>query len=294
MEADSVLREGGRRVAVYQWGAGPDEDTRTVVFCHPAPGAGSFDPDPEQTRSRRVRMIGLDRPGYGRSDPVGAGGWATVGAAADDAAAVLDGLGTRPVGVAGWSAGGRVALALATRRPDLVDRVVVFATPAPDDEVPWIPAEYRAALEALRGLPPERVHAALGQQLAAQVPADPYAAEALDTLGRSAADAAVLAAAGARQRLGDMMAAAYAQGAAGVAADIAGYCLQPWGFEPAEVKARTLLLYGGQDPVAGHRHARWWQTHLPRARIEMSPDAGHLLVIPRWQRALSHLAPHYR
>ena len=58
--------------------------------------------------------------------------------AADDLAGVLDCLPVERVGVVGWSAGGRVALALAARRPDLVDRVVVLATPAPDEEVPRI------------------------------------------------------------------------------------------------------------------------------------------------------------
>jgi hypothetical protein len=88
-----------------------------------------------------------------------------------------------------------------------------------------------------------------------------------------------------------MLRAAFAQGARGLAADIAGYCLQPWGFEPEAVRAKTLLLYGSHDPVADPRHGRWWQSRLPDARLEVAPGAGHLLVIPMWARVLSHLAP---
>jgi hypothetical protein len=33
------------------------------------------------------------------------------------------------------------------------------------------------------------------------------------------------------------------------------------------------------------------QRRLPDARLEMAPGAGHLVVIPRWVRLLSHLAP---
>lgn len=55
----------------------------------------------------------------------------------------------RAVGAVGWSAGGRIALALAARHPDLVRSAALAGTPAPDEEVPWVPDEYRAALDAL-------------------------------------------------------------------------------------------------------------------------------------------------
>jgi pimeloyl-ACP methyl ester carboxylesterase len=88
-----------------------------------------------------------------------------------------------------------------------------------------------------------------------------------------------------------MLHEAYAQGAVGLAADILSYSLRPWGFEPGKVRAKTLLLYGAQDPVAGARHGRWWQKQLPRARVEIVPEAGHMLVLTVWERALSYLAP---
>lgn len=260
------------------------------MFCHAAPGAGSFDPDPEVTAARGIRLIGVDRPGYGGSDPVPDDRWSTVGGAADDIAEVLAALGHRSVGVAGWSAGGRVALALAARHPELVERVVVIATPAPDEEVGWVPPEQRAGLEALRGLPPEQVHVALRGQLAQLVPEEP--AQAVGQVSRGLADEAVLAEPEVRRRVTDMLAAAFAQGATGIAADIAGYCLQPWGFEPAQVAAKTVLLYGGGDQVTGPRHGAWYKKRLPAARVEVSPDAGHLIVVPRWDRALSHFAPY--
>jgi pimeloyl-ACP methyl ester carboxylesterase len=87
---------------------------RTVVFCHSAPGSGGFDPDPQATAERGVTLIGVDRPGYGSSDPVSDGSWADVGTVADDLAEILDHMGTGPVGLAGWSAGGRA-------RSDLAD-----------------------------------------------------------------------------------------------------------------------------------------------------------------------------
>jgi pimeloyl-ACP methyl ester carboxylesterase len=293
--------QSGRRVAVHRtttqaaWfpalrtSEGAEE--RVVVLCHSAPGAGIFDPDPTETRARNVRLLSVDRPGYGGSPPVRAGAWATVASAADDLAAVLDSLHAELVGVAGWSAGGRVALALAARRPDLVDRVAVLGTPAPDEEVPWIEPEQRTQLERLRNLAPEEVHSELCERLGSVVPEDPHSPDALWLLGAGSADEAGLRVDGVRARLGEMLQAAFVQGPRGLAADIAGYCLQPWGFEPEAVQAKTLLLYGSRDPLAGPRHGRWWQSRLPDARLEVAPGAGHLLVVLMWARVLSHLAP---
>lgn len=268
---------------------------RTVVLCHPAPGAGTFDPNPEQTALRDITLLGVDRPGYGDSDRLDPDEWATVDRAAGDLAEVLDAYGavtSGPFGLAGWGAGGRVALALGARRPDLVERIVLFGTPAPEHEVPWLPAPLRDRLDAVRAEPPGIVHAALSEFFADAAAADPNSLRALDLLGGVDLDAASLDAVhGSRQRLADMLACAFTRGAAGLAADVAGHCLRPWGFEPAAVGAKTLLLYGSRDPYAANRHATWWQRRLPQARIEMVPGAGPLAIVRSWKRALSHLTP---
>lgn len=279
----------GRRVAVHR--SSFVEDARVVVVCHPAPGAGLFDPEPTLTARRGVTLFSVDRPGYGGSDPVAPGRWATVAGAADDVAAALEAFGVERAGVVGWSAGGRVALALAARRPELVDRVVVLCTPAPDEEVEWIAPEQRAALRELLESTPERAHAELAAQLTEFAPLDPGDDDALGWLGAGPADELALELHGVRGGLRGMLRAAFAQGVTGLAADIAGFTLQPWGFAPEEVRAKTLLLYGSRDPIAPPRHGTWWQRHLPRARLEVCPGAGHLLVAPMWGRVLSHLAP---
>lgn len=288
MTTTTITRDG-RAVAVHVLSRGSAR-ARTVVLCHAAPGSGLLDPDPVETAGRDITLVAVDRPGYGGSDPVPAGSWATVGDAAEDVAAALDHLGvTGPVGVAGWSGGGRVAAALAARHQDRVDRVAVVATPAPHEEVPWVPDDHQAGLEALRYLPPDEVHAALVGMLGADLPAD--AAELLPLVGAGPDDDSALAMPGARERLTAMLAASVRQGALGLAMDIAGYSLRPWGFERADVAARTLLVYGAKDAVIGAAHARWWKDGLPDARIETAPEHGHLVLLPLWGRVLSHLAP---
>lgn len=274
----------GRRVAVTvtstrALGTAPEDVL--VVVCGPAPGAGVLDPDPNETRARRVTLLSVDRPGYGRSDPVARGCWATVASAADDVAAVLESMSAERVSVVGWSAGGRVALALAARHPQLVERVALVATPAPDAEVPWVDETQRAILDDLRALSADAAHAELDRRLGSFDPDDPFWGDAFWPV----------AAASEQPALADLVRAAFAHGTAGLAADIAGWSLRPWGFEPEDVAAKTLLLYGGLDPVATPKHGRWWQKRLPDARLEVWPGEGHLLVFPAWARILSHLAP---
>lgn len=54
--------------------------------------------------------------------------------------------------------------------------------------------------------------------------------------------------------------------------------------------AKTLLLYGQQDPGGGYAHGTWCRGELG-ARLEMVPDGGHDILERAWARALSHLAP---
>ena len=128
----STITRDGRTICFHT--TGRSDADRCDVFLHPAPGSGEFDPDPEQTARRDVLLIGVDRPGYGGSDPYRSGESPTIA-------------------VAGWSTGGWIALALAARRPDLVDRLVLLGTPAPDDETPlgFEPADDHAKTLLLYG-----------------------------------------------------------------------------------------------------------------------------------------------
>jgi len=57
------------------------------------------------------------------------------------------------------------------------------------------------------------------------------------------------------------------------------------------VVAKTLLLYGSADSQTGSSHGHRWQKRLPNARLEMVPGGDHELLVPKWARILSHLAP---
>jgi 3-oxoadipate enol-lactonase len=72
-----------------------------------------------------LRMIALDLPGHGQSDPAPAASVEEYAGAAADLLVALD---CEPVVVVGHSLGGSVAIALAARRPELVRGLVLIAS----------------------------------------------------------------------------------------------------------------------------------------------------------------------
>ena len=275
----SISVDDGRRIAVQV--TGPD-DGAVVLFAHVAPGSRHFDPDPAATAAGGVRLVTLDRPGYGDSEPLPLGVLPTIPLFADDCAAVLEQLGGPAAAVAGWSAGGRVALALAARRPDLVRSVALIGTPAPDEEVGWIGPEEKQMIAALPE-DPASARATLEQMLA-QMASDPAAGIGL--LGAEPADEAALATGDLRAALETMLTAAFAQGPTGLAADLISYTVSDWGFDPRAVGAPVRCWYGDADVVVSPEHGRWWTDQVADGTLTVVPGAGHLLVREVWSEVL--------
>ncbi|MBG6213869.1 pimeloyl-ACP methyl ester carboxylesterase [Cryobacterium sp. CAN_C3] len=253
---------GGRKVGVT--GFGDPRSLRLVVFCHPTPGAGGFDPDPIVTAQGGVHLLSFDRPGYGASEPLGAHEPASFEERADDIAAFINdseqsarsiahtrfGL----IGVVGWQTGGLVAIALAARHPDLVDRVALIDTPAP----PFAPP-------ILSSLP-----------------------FTLDYLGIDPTDPA-LNRPGLRNRLDRMLDEAAVQGSAGFDTDQSSLS------DPKELKkarASTKLIYGEDHPLISSADALWFQSHLPNATTVRVQNGRSLSIATQWDRILEHVAPH--
>ena len=286
MDLTDQITVSGRTVELHAAGS-PDAE-HCVVLLHAAPGGGSLDPDPRATEEAGVLLVGIDRPGYGGSTRFAAGTWPTVGEAADDVVAVLDHLDRRSAAVAGWSAGGRVAVAAAARHPDRVQRVAVIGTPAPQQDVPWVPADQQQLVDDLATLPADQARAGLLEAMG-QVFAGEHEPEWWLSSVATEADAAVLDDAGHRARLAASLDHGMGGGIAGMTDDVLAYCSQPWGFEPHQVGAPVLLLYGEDDALVGEPHGRWWEERLPHAELRLVPGVGHLVVVPAWARALEHL-----
>ncbi len=107
--------EDGRRVGVSDFGPA---DGRAVLWCHGGPGS-RLEPAYLAGRASQEgwRLIGIDRPGYGESDPQPG---RTIARWVPDALAVADHLGVSAFLTVGLSTGGAYALALAALARDRV------------------------------------------------------------------------------------------------------------------------------------------------------------------------------
>ena len=164
--------------------------------------------------NKHFRVLHYDQRGLGRTDkPEGDSSMAEY---ADDAAALIERVADGPCHVVGTSFGGMVALNLAVRRPDLVDRMALLVTSPggdhasyalpklaeldPDDAFPirmrllderWNPDAvepipglgliYDIMVEQHHAVPPPEVQAGLTRQLAARDGHD--VVDALPTIG---------------------------------------------------------------------------------------------------------------
>jgi pimeloyl-ACP methyl ester carboxylesterase len=120
---DSTLQmNDGRTVGFADYGR---QDQIAVLWCHGGPG-NRFEPALLADAASRagLRLIGIDRPGYGRST---AQPGRTIGGWVPDAIAVADRLGVDRFVVAGMSTGGAYALALAAHTSRVIAAVACGA-----------------------------------------------------------------------------------------------------------------------------------------------------------------------
>ena len=237
----------GHRICVSEEGQGKPLLLVQGLGC----GADLWEPFIQYFPNRRVWSF--DAPGTGRSStplfPV------PVESLADLAAAVLDDRGIDRCDVIGFSYGGAVAQQLAYEHPERVRRLVLAATTCG-----W--GSYWGSPEALAVMvTPLRFYSAgYFERIAGAIYGGATGRD------RSKRKGAV----GARQRLPP---SSY------------GYSMQLLGgmgwssyrFLP-EIRHETLVVCGDDDPLVPVANAKMLADRIPRAKLEVVPRAGHLLL----------------
>jgi 3-oxoadipate enol-lactonase len=235
-----------------------------VVFLH-GMGGGRADWTGElEAFGHNRTAIAIDVPGYGQS--VLMAPMFGINAAADQIAHFLADRGGEPVDLVGLSLGGRIALAVAHQHPYLLRSLTIISTTSvfrPE----LTSAERRAALEAR----------------ASAIEADGA------FLGIAEQDAALLAGDNVplqrrtRAMIEGLGAARYAAGVR----SLIDFDARPW---LGSISVPTLVIGGGRDAAAPVAALKEMTAVLSNARLEIVPDAGHIVNLDQPVAFQQHLA----
>lgn len=282
---ESLTLADGRRLAYTDTGA---VDAMPVIYCHGAIGT-PVDATVDLARMTDrlgIRYIAPSRPGVGGSDQSPG---RTITDFAGDVRQLADALSLERISVAGVSAGGPYALAVAHRLGDRVDRVAVCSSLSPlcaPHRTPGMRLRIRLALAALARapglcewlgdavLPIVAQHPVLVTRVIAAHAADSERERLGSPEERSAASRSFLDAACA--------------GVGGMIADYLTYSAD-WGFDAREVGCEVHLWHGLGDPLVPVEHALQLAAALRRCRIFFDPDEGHHFFRSSLERILGVL-----
>ena len=278
----------GRVLAVTEAG----DLSGTAVFAHHGtPGAGLFEPSwVGLAADQGVRLVTWDRAGYGESSRRPA---RDVAAAAADADAVADALGIERFLTWGFSGGGPHALACAALLPDRVPAVAVLSGVGPYDApgLDWLAGMGQDNIEefgaAVAGEPELRRYLAEACRARDEALArDPMAV--LDDMATllSPPDAAYF-----REHpwATESMSRGLANGYEGWLDDDLAFA-RPWGFDPAGISTRTLVLQGAQDYMVPAAHGQYLAETIPGAELRVFADGGHYAVLDHLDEVHAWLA----
>ncbi|MDO5499786.1 MAG: alpha/beta hydrolase [Propionibacteriaceae bacterium] len=248
----------GRRMGYADYG---DRSGRPAFFFHGAPGsrlsAALLD---EQARDAGVRLIALDRPGFGLSSPQPGRDRAEW---ADDVAEVADHLGLDRFLVVGWSAGGPYALAAAAFLPERVSAVGVIA---------GVDRLQHLHPQLLRNLWSLRVSFGDADRWSDRLARAWLRTKKVAGSGVEATQASAgTLARGIRESLRD--------GPSGVFHELR-LLGSEWNFDPSRIRNVPVRFWHGlDDAVISTKHTREQCARIPGAQATYLPNCGHVTLM---------------
>ena len=262
-----------------------DPAGRPVVYLHGTPDSRlSRHPDDGLAEAGGVRLIAVDRPGYGGTSP---------GPLGDRVTALLGRLGIERAAVLAWSGGALAGLELAATTGWATSLHVagglVPVEAYRDPEVRAAAESRLGLLEMSEMLPADELAAAVAPMLA-PYPCDHALALEHQREHRDADEQARIAAVpGAVDRMAAGLVEAVRRGLAGVEADIVDQ-VRPLGVGVRDIAVPVQLWYGAEDQVTPPAFGDWYAERLRLAALRVVPDAGHYLPLTHWPEILATLA----
>ncbi len=275
----------GRHLAYCEYGAAKGAP---ALFFHGWPGSRlDFAANDAAAAGVGARVIAVDRPGIGGSDPQPN---RTVLDWPVDVAALADSLGIERFAVLGFSFGGPYARACAYALPDRVSRAGLISCLGPVDD----PAAKRGMPPPTRyGLAAARLSPLLARPMVWVTARQARSGKMIGQLSKSMppSDAEVLRRQDVADALGESLVESFRQGIGPATWDRVTVA-RGEGFQLEDIQPEVLIWHGEQDhndPVA---MAHVQEQRLPHVRAHYYPDEGHLIFFSRIEQILRELIAH--
>ena len=282
---------GGGRALCLELAGEPDGKPIVVEPGEPMSRRlyGPWIADAEQ---KGIRLIGIDRPGYGGSS---AHPGYTVASHAEDVRAVAEALGYERIGVWGISGGGPYALGCAALLPEVTVAAAAVASIAPYgvDGFDFFAGMGESNVEGFQLFFSDPVASRLdlaegAAEILASTP-EQFAADLESLL--SPADAAVLT--------GDLLRWLTETHQVALSAGDQGWWddgaakLTSWGFDLGDIAVPVKIWHGLQDRFVPVQHGQWLAASVPGAAADISERDGHLTMIGRIGEVHDWLLSHF-
>jgi pimeloyl-ACP methyl ester carboxylesterase len=265
----------GRTIGYATWG---DPEGTPVFIGHGTPGSRlALSPgldDPEWLRRQRLRFIGVDRPGYGYSDP-----WAEASLldCAEDLVRVAHDLGIERFAALGVSGGAPYVLALGALVPERLRGVAIVSGLGMLDHPGALEGMSEGNVEEIKLAmdSADDLATALGEATEA-IRHDPEGSFAELSGELPEVDRWMLDRPDVRAFLIETFQEAVRQGATGWIDDDLRQ-VRPWPFRLEEIGAVDVRIHHGEDDtlVPAH-HAKHLAEGILGSRLQLYPDEGHL------------------
>lgn len=283
----TVELNDGRTLGYAEYG---DPNGYPLMFFPGTPGSRYFTvPDDAASLEHEVRVLVVDRPGYGLSTldtDLELLDWP------EDVVQLMDSLDIETAAIVGHSGGGAFVLACANAIPErltkagLISSIAPFGIPEINEQmseeeqrignlVESSPAELRTLAEDIFGAAHEQPETAFEGILA----------------GSSEPDRAVLESEAVREMMIANISEAFRQGPE-VWAHESELFFNPWGFDLKNISMHIDLWQGEQDRHAPPFMARYLAETLPNSTARFLPEDGHTIFVTRWEDILRSLSDH--
>ena len=281
---NTLVLNDGRKLAYEEYG---DPRGRPVFYFHGYPSC-RLEAEAWDTTARRhnVRLIALDRPGFGQSDHLDD---RTIGDWPADIKEVAEQLGIAKFRVLGVSGGGPYVAACAAQVPELIERAAIVSGWGPADKpaaaagLPW---RTRATL-ALWRLLPILVQVSIWW-LALNARLFPRQVLRFSRRRLPDADKRIVDRPQMEKMRSRTLREVFRRGSRGPARELILFS-RAWDIAPQDIGIEVLLWHGDADTVVPISMGRYMAGAIPNCRATYYPGEGHFLAFDRMDEILTAL-----